>query len=80
MGSFSTLGPRPGELTVIKKVPVMAKFGSTNVDLNALPFDYLDCSKQTLRTLRFRLTDVHGNVLPLNDSNISFSIVFQMSQ
>ena len=72
LGSYSTLGPRPGELTVVKKIAVSAKFGLTNNDVGALPFDVLDCSKQTLRTLRFRLTDVHGKIIPLNDQNVSF--------
>ena len=38
--------------------------------------DYLDCSRQTLRTLTFELQDVHGNIIPLHGSYVSFSLVF----
>ena len=40
--------------------------------------DYLDCSRQTLRTLEFQLKDVHGNLVPLHGSNLSFSLVFDL--
>ena len=38
--------------------------------------ELLDCSKQTLRTLEFRLTNVDGIEIPFHGSNLSFSIVF----
>ena len=38
--------------------------------------DFLDCSKQTLRTLEFILTDVMGNIINLHSQDCSFSIVF----
>ena len=38
--------------------------------------DWLDCSRQTLKTLQFELKDARGNVVPLNGSNVSFSLVF----
>ena len=38
--------------------------------------DYLDCSRQTLKTLQFQLQDVSGNVIQLHGSHVSFSIVF----
>ena len=39
--------------------------------------DYLDCSRQTLQTLHFRLTDTHGNIVPL-EGYMSFSILFDV--
>ena len=38
--------------------------------------DFLDCSKQTLRTLEFHLRDGRGNEISLNGMYITFSIVF----
>ena len=38
--------------------------------------DYIDVSKQSLKTLQFKLQDAFGNVVNLNGSNFSFSVVF----
>ncbi len=38
--------------------------------------DYLDCSRQSLKTIEFQLKDVNGNFVPLHGANVSFSIVF----
>ena len=40
--------------------------------------DFLDCSKQTLRTLEFISTNVDGHEIPLHGSNCSFSIIFDI--
>ena len=40
--------------------------------------DYLECGKQTLRTLEFQLKDVHGNLVSFHRSNLSFSLVFDI--
>ena len=45
-------------------------------DYNAGEMDALDCSKQTLRQLEFRLTNVDGIEIPFNGNQVSFSIVF----
>ena len=37
--------------------------------------DFLDCSKQTLRTLEFHLRDRRGNEIHLNGMCMTFSIV-----
>mgnify|MGYP002810909102 CR=1 FL=1 len=37
---------------------------------------FWDCSRQTLRTSEFRLSAVHGNLVPLKNSHVDFSIVF----
>ena len=39
--------------------------------------DWLECSKQSLKTLEFVLRDARGNQIPLHNSNVSFSIVFE---
>ena len=76
LGSFQTLGAR-GEQTIIKKIPVSSNQGEMIFsDYNPGAVDMLDCSKQTLRQLEFRLTNVDGIVVPLNNNHCSFSIVF----
>ena len=45
-------------------------------DYNPGSADMLDCSKQTLRQIEFKLTNVDGIVVPLNNNHCSFSIIF----
>ena len=75
MGTFTTLGSR-GESNIIRKVPVNADYGYMINDNVSAPHDYLECSKQTLRTLEFHLRDVKGNYVPLHGGHCSFSIIF----
>ena len=76
LGNFQTLGAR-GEQTIIKKVPVSSNQGEMIFsDYTSSGYDMLDCSKQTLRQLEFRLTNVDGIEILLNDNHVSFSIVF----
>ena len=76
LGNFQTLGAR-GEQTIIKKVPVSSNQGDMIFsDYTSSGYDMLDCSKQTLRQLEFRLTNVDGIEIPFNDNHVSFSIVF----
>ena len=75
IGNFNTIGAR-GESSIIKKVPVTANFNEMIFDSTLVGNDYLDCSRQTLRTLEFRLTDVSGNEIPLHGSNWSMSLIF----
>ena len=75
LGSFNTLGSR-GEANTICKVPVNADFGYLVIANIIAPHDFLNCSKQTLRTIEFHLKDVKGNYIPLHGGHCSFSIVF----
>ena len=76
LGSFQTLGAR-GEQTIIKKIPVSSNQGEMIFsDYNPGSADMLDCSKQTLRQIEFRLCNVDGLEVPLNSNHCSFSIVF----
>ena len=75
IGNFNTIGPR-GQSSIIKKVPVTANFNEVIFDQVMASNDFLDCSRQTLRTLEFRLTDANGNEIPLHGSNWSLSLVF----
>lgn len=75
LGSFNTLGSK-GEANIICKVPVNADFGYMVICNIIAAHDFLNCSKQTLRTIEFHLKDVKGNYLPLHGGHCSFSIVF----
>ena len=75
LGSFKTIGPK-GESTIIKKVPVTANENQMIFSTVTSSSDYLDCSRQTLKTISFELKDAHGRIINLHGANLSFSIVF----
>ena len=74
LGSFDTISPFSNN--VIKKVPINVPYGYMIVDQNSSPNDYLNCSRQTLRTIEFHLKDSRGRYINLHGMNVSFSIVF----
>lgn len=77
-GNYNALGPR-GERTIFKKVATTANYGYNIIEAASFSGDdYIECSKTSLKTLRFQLTDAYGNVINLNGSTISFSIVFSL--
>jgi hypothetical protein len=61
---------------VIRKVPVTAPYGYMIVDQSGTNNDFLNCSRQVLRTIEFHLKDSHGNYIKMYNANCSFSIVF----
>ena len=75
LGSFTTLGSR-GEAGIICKVPVNADFGYLVICNIIAAHDFLNRSKQSLRTIEFNLRDVKGNYIPLHGGHCSLSIVF----
>ena len=74
LGSFDSISPFSNN--VIKKIPVTVPFGYMIIDQNSNTIDYLNCSRQTLRTLEFHLKDSRGRYIDLQGMNISFSLVF----
>ena len=75
LSSYTTLGSK-GEANIIKKVPVSSEFGHLVIETFTSTHDWLDCGGLTLNCFEFQLRDVKGNLVPLHDSNVSFSIVF----
>ena len=75
LSTFKTLGPR-GECNIIKKVPVTTEYGFTIIDNIVVSHDWIDVSKQLLKTLEFRLSDAYGRTIDLRGMPISFSLVF----
>ena len=74
LGSFDTISTFSNN--IIKKVPITGAYGMMIVDQLMSTNDYLNCSKQTLRTLEFHLRDGRGNEVDLKGMPISFSLVF----
>ena len=74
ISSFSTIGCN-GESSIIKKIPVTSNYGGMVFSSVTSGSDFLDCSKQTWKTLEFHLLDVNSNYINLHGSNVSFSIV-----
>ena len=73
--TFSTVAPDGGS-GAIKKVPVSQDTGYYIFDNVMNNNDYVDVSKLSIRVLHFQLKDKLGNVIPLNGSTWSASIVF----
>jgi len=74
LGSFDTLSPFSNN--VIKKVPINVPYGYMIIDQNSTNNDFLNCSKQTTRTIEFHIKDSRGRYVNMHGMNISFSIVF----
>jgi hypothetical protein len=79
LGNFNTM-TISGERAVVKKVPVTANYGEFIFDQNVVGIDYLDCSKQTLSRIGFRLCNIYGETINLHGMHWSFSIVFSRIQ
>ncbi len=75
LGTFKTVGCK-GEVTIIKKIPVTAPDNEMIFSNVTSSSDWLDCSRQTLKTLWFELKDSNGNNLQLHGAHVSFSLSF----
>jgi hypothetical protein len=74
LGIFST-SDILGRRTIIKKVPIASDYGFSTIDRVVSAHDSLDCSRQTLSTMKFRITDFLGRDIPLHGSHVSFSLM-----
>ena len=77
LGNFNTLSVS-GDSSIIKKVQVTADYNQMIFDNLMATNDFLDCSKQTLKTLEFHIKDVDGNFINFHGSDVSFSIIFDL--
>ena len=73
--SLSVLGPNGAPANIIKKIPVTSDYGYNIFAGGSIAHDYIECSKQTWKTLEFQLQDVYGNCIDLNNNPVSFSII-----
>lgn len=69
-----------GNDTIIKKIPVKAGPNELIIDNASEGFDYLNVSRRTLRNIDFQLVDVRNNILDLQNTHWSFSVVFLQSR
>ena len=75
LGNYSNLGPG-AERDIAHKIINNVEFGDIIVSKTYLIADYLDVSDRYLKLIDFQITDAFGNVLNLNGSHISFSVLF----
>jgi len=68
-----SLGP-VGQSTIARKVVIDQPAGGFIHDFHSLGFDYIQLEKQSITSMRFRVTDWRGN--PVEMSEWSLSIVF----
>ena len=73
--SLSVLGPTGAPANIVKKIPVTSDYGYNIFAGGSIAHDYIECSKQTWKTLEFQLQDVFGNCIDLNNNPVSFSII-----
>ena len=66
-----------GNDTIIKKIPVHAAYNEILFDAAGEGYDYLNVSRRTLRYIDFKLVDSYFNVVDMQNTHWSFSIVFQ---
>jgi hypothetical protein len=75
LGGYDIIAP-DGNRSIFKKVPVTASFGYLITHSVTVSEDYVDVSRQTIKTMKWSLLDSRGNIIPLHGSNWSFSLVF----
>ena len=78
LGNYNSIGAN-SERTIIKKVPVDADFNHMIFNNQITGLDYIDVSKQTLKTINFRIVTVDGKTVPLHGAHVSFSIIFDLA-
>ena len=63
---------------ILFKKPVTTEYGFTIVDNIVVSHDWIDVSKQLLKTLEFRLSDAYGRTIDLRGMPISVSLIFML--
>ena len=77
LGNYNSIGAN-SERTIIKKVPVDSDFNYMIHNNQITGLDYIDVSKQTLKTINFKIVTVDGKTVPLHGAHVSFSIIFDL--
>ena len=76
LNTYNSVGVR-GENSIIKGIPVSSSFCYLVSDSVVAPHDKIDVSRQSIKTLQFTFTNVHGDIIKLHGAHISFSLIFQ---
>ena len=61
-------------------MPVDSDFNYMIFNNQITGLDYINVSKQTLKTINFKIQTVDGKVVPLHGANVSFSIIFDVKE
>ena len=62
---------------IVKKVPVNVPFAGVIHDNGNVPdYDYVNVSRRSIKRLTFRLFDEGGNLIDVNNVDLSFSLLF----
>jgi len=64
----------------LKKVPVDVDFNFMIFNNQITGLDYINVSKQTLKTINFKIQTVDGKTINLHGANVSFSIIFDIKE
>ena len=79
LGNYNSFGAN-SERTIIKKVPVDVDFNHMIFNNQITGLDYIDVSRQTLKTVNFRIQTVDGKTVPLHGAHVSFSLIFDVHE
>ena len=75
LGSHSdSLGPI-GQSTIARKVVIDQPPGNFVHDFHSLPFDFIRIEKQSISSIRFRVTDWQGQTVEMSDWSLSVVLV-----
>ena len=75
LSNYCNLGPA-SQRNVLKKVVVSSNFGEVNTNTDVWSDDRVNVSNLTLKLIDFQLRDAYGNVINLNGSHVTFSLLF----
>lgn len=75
LSDFSTRSVN-GMQDIIKKTSVSSPFGSMILDQIKSQNDYVNVSNHAISTIKFRLTDIKGKLIPLHGCDWSCTLVF----
>ena len=76
---MSVIGPRGAPANILKKVACTADYGYVIYASGSIAHDFVECSRQSWKSLSFQLQNVNGDIIDLNNTPVSFSIVFSIS-
>ena len=79
LGNYNSFGAN-GERTILKKVPVDVDFNFMIFNNQITGLDYINVSKQTLKTINFKIQTVDGKTINLHGANVSFSVIFDIKE
>ena len=75
LGTHSdTMGPI-GQSTIARKVVIDQPPGNFVHDFHSLPYDYIKLEKQSISSIRFRVTDWQGQTVEMSDWSLSVVMV-----